>query len=211
MHDCCTGDITPLPGAPPSQDYDTFRHCIVSPQLWMVIYHIQTGPLTLRWWCHSIYAAWSSTIHGILALMHHYLPQYVWFASIHPICFCLSWPPTDHIISSFPQSLGEHTYVSWPQPNMQPPIISEQRCEIRRKSKTNEVLKGDKVPLVFKGMIWFSLKYPPIWFSMLKYKKDTLILLEGNSRSINSRKLCLFLETLGDQYSNNPPWSDHQL
>jgi len=42
------------------------RHCIVSPQLWTGIYYIQTGPITLRQWCHSIYVAqllWVSALH----------------------------------------------------------------------------------------------------------------------------------------------------
>ena len=58
------------------------------------------------------------------------------------------------------------------------PIIEERRCEMRRKSTTNEVLKGDKVPLgdnrratcgncTWK-MIWLGLIYPPFCFSMLE-------------------------------------------
>jgi len=68
--------------------------CIVSPQPWMDISHFWTGPLALRWWCHSIYAAHVS-----------YDPQHPCshlslFTSIHPLCFhpnCfhLSWPSTD--------------------------------------------------------------------------------------------------------------------
>src|SRR5882724_5980570 len=54
--------------------------------------------------------------------------------------------------------------------------------------------KGDKVPLgdnrgathgkrYLRSLIWLGLMFPPFWFSTLKYKKATLILLEGNSRT----------------------------
>jgi len=54
----------------------------------------------------------------------------------------------------------------------------------------NKDPKGDKVPLrdnrdatqgklYLRSLIWLGLMYPPFWFSMLKSKKATLILLEG--------------------------------
>ena len=50
-----------------------------------------------------------------------------------------------------------------------------------------------KVPLVEKcilrSLIWLCLIYPPFWFSMLKSKKATLILLEGNLRSLSQKGL----------------------
>jgi len=44
-------------------------------------------------------------------------------------------------------------------------------------------------------MIWLGLIYLPFWFSMLKYKKAKLILLEGNSRSIKIWKSCLISQS----------------
>ena len=71
------------------------------------------------------------------------------FASIPPIClhpphFLPSELTTHHWLIS--TKLSWHTHVSWPQPNMQPPIIVENMWN-EEESKTNEVLKGDKVPL----------------------------------------------------------------
>jgi len=80
--------------------------------------------------------------------------------------------------------------------------------EIVGKERDNRESKGDKVPLwkiVFKEMIWFGLRYPPFWFSMLKSKKATLILLEGKyslGRLIISSKLSYTISTLDSSASN---------
>ena len=63
--------------------------CIVSPQLWMDISCSWTGPLTLRQWHHSTYAAWPFMTIGILVFINHC------FTSVHPDCFHLSWAPTE--------------------------------------------------------------------------------------------------------------------
>src|SRR5882724_10901003 len=59
--------------------------------------------------------------------------------------------------------------------------------------------KGDRVPLgdnrgathgkgYLRSLIWLGLMYPPFWFSTLKSKKATLILLEGNLRTSYLKK-----------------------
>ena len=53
-------------------DYrNTQTHCIVPPQLWTDMSCSWTGPLTLRWWHHSIYVAWPSVTYGILLFICH--------------------------------------------------------------------------------------------------------------------------------------------
>ena len=88
-----------------------WTHCIVSPQLWMGIYHIQMGSLTLGWWCHSIYVTWSSTIYGILTLMHHYFLR---LFNLLLSKLTTHWP--HHWLIS--TKLSWHPDVSWPQVNM---------------------------------------------------------------------------------------------
>ena len=86
------------------------------------------SPHALGWWHHWIYVAWSSTIYGILTLIHHYY--------FHPticfnsICFHLSHPPANHIISSFLQAQPSSTCLmtsAW----CMVPIIVERRCGMR--------------------------------------------------------------------------------
>src|SRR5882724_3907885 len=81
--------------------------------------------------------------------------------------------------------------------------------------------KGDKVPLgdnrgathkkgYLRSLIWLGLIYPPFWFSTLKSKKATLILLEGNLRtsylkkrwSVISSKLSYMIVTLDSTTRN---------
>ena len=107
--------------------HDMMWHCIVSTQLWTGIYHIWPGPLTLRWWPHSIYVAQSPTIHSSLALTHHYSSQSIQFASIHPICFC---PSRTHIIGSFPQSWVD-IYMSYGPGPICGPYHCRERCGIK--------------------------------------------------------------------------------
>ena len=92
-------------------------HCIVSSQLWTDMSHSRTGPLTLRQWHHSIYAAQSSTTYGILTLIHHCLLMSnhfasVWIASIQ----------ADHLWTRTPSADSHEAWlsstVSWPQTNL---------------------------------------------------------------------------------------------
>ena len=71
-------------------------------------------------------------------------------------------------------------------------------CDVMRQCKFSEETtwhsKTIEVPLVENctwDMIELSLMHPPFWFSMLKYKQATLILLEGNLRSLTPGSLII--------------------
>ena len=135
------------------------------------------------------------------------ITQYMWhgviwlMASSFIICCCL--PLSTHFASiwaNHPQT--KHT-LGWSPWNLH---IIHRSCNLGPTCGTchhggnvenvveetdNRDPKGDKVPLgdnrgathgklCLRSLVWLGLMYPPFWFSMLKYKKATLILLEGN-------------------------------
>src|SRR5882724_4797898 len=85
-------------------------------------------------------------------------------------------------------SIIAHHIKFHPSDDLQTLITVEEMWRMQWKRETIGTLKDTRCHLgkiVFKEMIWFSLMHPPFWFSMLKPKKATLILLEGKySRSL---------------------------
>ena len=113
-----------------------------------VFYHPSSGQVSIafRWDpLHSDDDITQYMWHGPLQYMGSSLSHIT--ICLHPSNLLLSKPtthrPHHQLIST---KLSWHTHVSWPQPNMQPPIIVENMWN-EEESKTNEVLKGDKVPL----------------------------------------------------------------
>ena len=135
-HPWCAASSFPLPWACLGPVLGEPLYCI-TPALDGCLSHLDRIPHT---WTMTSFNICSTILYkyDILALIHHY--------SFCLICFCLSWPPMDHIIGSFPQrSVDIHMSHGLC------PICSPNHCREKRwneeKSKTNEVLKGDKVPL----------------------------------------------------------------
>ena len=143
--------------------------CIVSPQVWIDISHTWTGPLALRWWHHSVYAAQSSMTYGILAVICHCLLSYNHFASIQ-----IASVQADHLQTRTPLAnfhevqLSSMHLMTLAQPVAH--ITVEEMWRTWWKRETIGTLKEARChswKIVFKEMILFSLMYPPFWFSML--------------------------------------------
>jgi len=164
-------------------------HVIISPQLWTDMSPSRTGPLTLRWWHHSIYVAWPSTTYGILVFICHCLPLSIHFSSI--------W--ADHLQTKHTLSWSLWSLAIIHRSHNLSPTCGTYHCggnvENGVEETDNSDPKRDKVPfgdnrgatlgkLYLRSLIQFGLMYPPFWFSMLEFKKAILILLEGKTLKI---------------------------
>ena len=125
--------------------------CIVSPQLWTDVSCSWTGPLAVRWWCHSIYVAQTSMIYGILILIHCSLPSSIYFASVQIASVQADHPQTKHTLSWSLWGLAHHPWILQPQPN----LWHSSMWKMQWKGQTIRILKETRChsgKIVFKEL-----------------------------------------------------------